>query len=155
MATKPVTDHALRPEAHLSGLPLLRFHLSRPANWLQLVRFGVVGGSGFVVNTVIYVFCLKRLGLDFHAAAVAAFCVAVSNNFVWNRHWTFRQRRDASHAAMQGMRFLAVSVGALIPNLILLDLFVRLGAGKVGAQVVAVCLVVPLSFLGNRLWSFR
>jgi putative flippase GtrA len=48
-----------------------------------------------------------------------------------------------------------VSLAALIPNLIVLDILVRGGMGKVVAQVIAVCLVVPISFLGNRLWSFR
>jgi putative flippase GtrA len=139
----------------LTGLPLLRAHLRHPANWLQLIQFGLVGSSGFVVNTLVYVFALRVLGLDYHLAAVLAFCVAVTNNFVWNRAWTFRHRRDASHAALQGARFLAVSLAALIPNLIVLDLLVRAGMGKITAQVIAVCVVVPISFLGNRLWSFR
>src|SRR3954451_20661688 len=139
----------------LTGLPLLRAKLRHPANWLQLIQFGLVGSSGFVVNTLVYAFALNVLGVDYHLAAVLAFCVAVTNNFVWNRAWTFRHRRDSSHAALQGARFLTVSVAALIPNLIVLDLLVRAGMGKVTAQVIAVCLVVPISFLGNRLWSFR
>jgi putative flippase GtrA len=157
--TDPVLDPHVRrttpPEPALSGLPLLRSHLRRPANWMQLIKFGLVGSSGFVVNTLVYVLCLRELGLDYHLAAVLAFCVAVTNNFVWNRAWTFRHRRDASHAALQGARFLAVSLAALVPNLIVLDILVRLGMGKVVAQVIAVCVVVPISFLGNRLWSFR
>ena len=28
--------------------------MRRPANWLQLVRFGLVGGVGFVVNLAVY-----------------------------------------------------------------------------------------------------
>ena len=157
--TDPILDppvgRAAASEPALTGLPLLRSHLRHPANWVQLIQFGLVGTSGFVVNTIVYVFCLRELGLDYHLAAIFAFCVAVTNNFVWNRAWTFRHRRDRSHAALQGARFLTVSLAALIPNLIILDVLVRAGMGKIVAQVIAVCLVVPISFLGNRLWSFR
>jgi putative flippase GtrA len=157
--TDPILDapvgRAAAAEPALTGLPLLRSHLRHPANWLQLIQFGLVGTSGFVVNTLVYVFCLRELGVDYHLAAVLAFCVAVTNNFIWNRAWTFRHRRDRNHAALQGARFLMVSLAALIPNLIVLDILVRAGMGKVAAQVVAVCVVVPISFLGNRLWSFR
>ena len=52
------------------------------------------------------------------------------------------------------MRFLAVSVTALVPNLVLLTLFVQLGLGKIPAQMLAVCLVMPISFVGNKLWTF-
>jgi dolichol-phosphate mannosyltransferase len=144
----------------LAAPRLSRLHRSRrfvatPANWLQLVQFGVVGASGFAVNLVVYATCLKVFSLHYLASAVVAFAVAVTNNFFWNRHWTFRHRRDRRHAALQGARFLFVSALALIPNLILLHLFVSAGVGKVLAQVLAVCLVVPVSFLGNKLWSFN
>jgi len=32
---------------------------------------------------------------------------------------------------------------------------VSAGLGKIVAQAVAVVLVTPLNFLGNKLWSFR
>jgi putative flippase GtrA len=130
--------------------------LRKPANWLQLIKFGLVGLSGFVVNFCVYAFSLHVLDVHYLGAATIAFCVAVTNNFMWNRHWTFRARRHASHPAFQAARFLTVAVSALIPNLILLHVFVeRAGMGKIEAQVLAVCLVVPISFLGNKLWSFR
>src|SRR6202040_3593621 len=81
--------------------------MRRPANWLQLVRFGLVGGVGFAVNLAVYALCVHTIGLDYHVAAVAAFLVAVLNNFVLNRHWTFDAR--AGRASFQAIRFLAVS----------------------------------------------
>lgn len=134
-----------------------RIHLAtrRPANWVQLFKFGIVGATGYAVNLVVFALLTGAFDVHHIAAAVGAFCVAVTNNFIWNRAWTFRHRRDRNHAALQGARFLMVSLAALIPNLIILDLLVRAGMGKVVAQVIAVCVVVPISFLGNRLWSFR
>ena len=49
---------------------------------------------------------------------VLAFCVAVTNNFLWNRHWTFRA--TDGHMGFQAARFFTVSVLALGLNLIVL-----------------------------------
>jgi putative flippase GtrA len=77
----------------------------------------------------------------------------VTNNYLWNRHWTFRETRgDLYH---QGARFLAVSLVALGLNLGVLRLLVGLGVNKVAAQAIAIILVTPFSFSVNKLWSFR
>jgi putative flippase GtrA len=128
--------------------------MRRPANWLQLVRFGLVGSVGFVVNVAVYTLCVHGAGIDYHVANVIAWLVAVMNNFVLNRHWTFDAADGRAHH--QAMRFLLVSLVAEVVSLLLLTLFVE-GAGlaKVPAQTLAVACSMPLNFLGNKLWSFR
>jgi putative flippase GtrA len=128
--------------------------MRRPANWLQLVRFGLVGGVGFVVNLAVYTLFVHSVGVDYRVASVIAWLVAVANNFVLNRHWTFDAR--GGRARFQAMRFLVVSLVAEGFALLLLTLFVE-GAGiaKVPAQALAVAGSMPLNFLGNKLWSFR
>ncbi len=128
--------------------------MRKPANWLQLVRFGIVGGSGFVVNIAVYALCIHAVGVDYQVSSVLAWLVAVLNNFVLNRHWTFDAA--AGSARLQGVRFFLVSLVAEGFSLALLTAFVE-GAGieKVAAQALAVALVMPLNFLGNKLWSFR
>jgi putative flippase GtrA len=133
-----------------------RVHLAsrRPANWIQLFKFGVVGGSGYVINLIAFSLLVKGAGVQHIAAAVLAFCVAVSNNFLLNRIWTFRG--TVGHAGFQAARFLAVSVGALGINLVLLYLLADVaGLGELPAQAIAVAMAMPFNFLGNKLWTFR
>jgi putative flippase GtrA len=128
--------------------------MRRPANWLQLVRFGLVGGVGFAVNLVVYFAFVHGVGLDYRAANVLAWLVAVANNFVLNRHWTFDARSGRAHH--QAIRFLLVSLVAEAFSLLLLTLLVQsAGLDKVLAQALAVAASMPLNFLGNKLWSFR
>jgi putative flippase GtrA len=126
--------------------------LRRPANWVQLAKFAAVGASGYVVNLGVYA-ALLHAGLHFRLAAVVSFCVSAASNYVLNRAWTFRAERG--HFAHQGMRFLVVSAGSLAANQLWLTVFVWLGAGKIVAQAIAIVFVMPLNFLGNKLWSFR
>jgi putative flippase GtrA len=127
--------------------------LRAPHNWVQLGKFLTVGASGYAVNLAVYTALLKWGGLHYLGAAFVSFLVAVSNNYWWNRHWTFRGQRG--HFAYQGMRFGVVSAVALAANLGLLRLLVALGVGKVLGQAIAIVAVTPLNFIGNKLWSFR
>jgi dolichol-phosphate mannosyltransferase len=127
--------------------------LRRRANWEELVKFCVVGASGYVVNLAVYTLLLKAAGFHYVPAAIGSFLVAVTNNYLWNRTWTFRDQRG--HLVLQGMRFLVVSTLALGANLVVLHLLVRAGLGEVVAQAIAIVLVTPVNFVGNKLWSFR
>ena len=131
----------------------MRLGVRKPANWMELVRFAIVGASGYVVNLTVFTLLLHAGGAHYRVAATGAFLVAVTNNFWWNRHWTFRARHG--HAGHQSARFLAVSVAAFGFNLLVLELLVAgLDAPEVPAQAVAIAAATPLSFLGNKLWSF-
>jgi len=124
------------------------------ANWLQLVRFGVVGGIGFFVNIGVYALCVHGLAIDYRVAAVIAWLVAVTNNFVLNRHWTFAARDG--RVGFQAPRFFLVSLLAFGVSFVILSVLVELaGLEKVPAQAIAVAAATPLNFLGNKLWSFR
>ena len=127
--------------------------LRRRANWLQLAKFCLVGLSGYAVNLGVYSVLLHAAGWHYLAAAAGSFLVAVTNNYTWNRLWTFRHQRG--HFAYQGLRFFVVSTFALAANLGFLAALVALGLGKIPAQAVAIMLVTPLNFAGNKLWSFR
>jgi putative flippase GtrA len=125
--------------------------LRRPHNWIQLAKFGAVGATGFAINLAVY---KALLGLGAHWAAAVSFVVAAASNYWWNRHWTFAGQKGSF--ALQGMRFYAVSAAAFIVNQIWLLVFLDwLGWGKIVSQAIAIILVTPLNFLGNKLWSFR
>lgn len=121
-------------------------------NWTQLAKFCVVGAVGYAINLAVYAVVLHS-GLHYLVAATLSFLVAVTSNYTWNRLWTFRDRRRG--VAAQGMRFFIVSLGSLGANLLVLDALISLGAGKFVGQAIAIVLVTPLNFIGNKLWSFR
>jgi dolichol-phosphate mannosyltransferase len=137
-----------------TGMSRARVHagLRKRANWEQLVKFCFVGASGYAVNLFVFSFVFLVLGVHYIPAAICSFLVAVTNNYTWNRLWTFRAQRG--HYGYQGMRFLVVSTLALGANLLVLSGLVAVGLEEVLAQAIAIVLVTPINFLGNKLWSF-
>jgi putative flippase GtrA len=119
---------------------------------MQLAKFCAVGTTGYLVNLLVYTLLLRGLDLHYLLAATGSFLVAVTNNYLLNRAWTFRN--DRGHLAYQGLRFLVVSTAALLANLVVLHFLVQADVGKILAQAIAIVLVTPLNFVGNKLWSF-
>lgn len=155
-------------------------------NWLLFFRFGLVGGSGVVVNMLTIILC-NKLGPNPHAVAIdlplttlnvrwyhvystIAFLVANLWNFQLNRWWTFR---SAKHAGWfkEYFPFLAVGLLGQVVNLIILTLLLKDGSPLAlptsifddssglrnrfyWAQFIAICIVTPLSFVLNKLWTF-
>ena len=142
---------ARRGRSRVLALPDLR--RTSPEDWAQLVRFCVVGASGYLVNLAVFSVLFEGMGLHYRLAAVGAFCVAWTTNFVLNKHWTFR--RHGLSTLQQGTRNLAVSLIGLALSLVFLEILVQLGMPEIPAQAIAIAAVTPVSFLINRRWSFR
>jgi putative flippase GtrA len=124
------------------------------SNWAQLLRFAAVGAVGYVVNLAVFALAAQVAGAGHRTAATVAFAVAVTNNFVLNRGWTFDARADRKR--FQAARFVCVSVAAFLISLAVLEVLVSgVGTPALLAQAVAVAVATPFNFLGNRLWSFR
>lgn len=130
----------------------VRAGMRKRSNWEQLVKFCAVGASGYAVNLAVFSLLVLGAGLHYIPAAICSFLVAVTNNYTWNRLWTFRDQRG--HVAYQGARFLVVSTLALGANLVVLHALVLLGLDEVFAQAIAIVVVTPVNFVGNKLWSF-
>ena len=131
----------------------VRHGMRRQHNWVQLVKFVTVGGSGYVVNLATFAVAHELAGLHHIPAATIAFVVAVINNFWWNRHWTFGAHEG--HAGFQAARFFAVSVTAFLFALAVLQLLVtQTGLPEIVAQACSIVAATPLNFIGNKMWSF-
>jgi dolichol-phosphate mannosyltransferase len=79
----------------------------------KLIKFLIVGGWGFLINTIV----LEILVLfGFHPAlgsALGAECAIVSN-FLLNNHWTFKDRKiEKSRRFIKFLQFNGTSLGAI------------------------------------------
>lgn len=121
----------------------------------QFGKYCLVGISGFAVNLVIYILLVEHVHLHYLAGATISFGVAVTNNFLLNKYWTFGN--PDGDLFTQAGRFLVVSITSLGLNLAFLHLLIEVYNvnNKISAQAAAIGMVTALNFLGNKLWSFR
>lgn len=144
-------DHCIRLYEH-----------NRP--WLaRYIKFAFIGGIGTVINLAILWTSVEIFFVHYLWAAVLAFVIADTNNFIWNRWWTFRSKGKVHH---QYPQFLMVSIDGLMLNLIMLktiveDVMPSLGIQEdraslflVFAQVIAIFIVSIFNFIANSFWTF-
>lgn len=76
----------------------------------QLLRFAVVGGTGFFVNEAVLFVIIRALHIDAYTAGILAFLVTVTYTWIGNRLLTFREH--AAHGARAMFVEWAKFVGA-------------------------------------------
>jgi putative flippase GtrA len=128
----------------------------------QLTKFALVGGVGFVVDTVSFTM-LRLTPLFEHSplkAGIISAALAIGANWIGNRYWTFGPHRS-SRGAMEAVEFVAVSVlgtlvalGCLAFSHYVLDLQTVL-ADNVSKNVVGLVLGSAIRFLLYRHWVYR
>ena len=130
------------------------YEVRHPENHRQLVCFLVVGASGYVVNLVSFFLLVHPLSAPDKLAFVLAAVIASTNNFFWNRHWTFRAKEE--HPARQAVRFFFVSFLVLLFATGIYTLLVDAGISQhTAADGIAWIIATPLSFIVQKLWSFK
>ena len=149
---KPIEEESYSGSGAVAIARRISAGTRKAGNWVELVKFGLVGVSGYVINLAVYAVLTQNLGVHHVIAAIGAFCVAVSNNYLWNRNWTFGPGSGPAH--FEAARFFAVSVGALLINLVVLELLVMAELQQLQSQAIAVAIAMPFNFLGNKLWTF-
>jgi putative flippase GtrA len=149
----------------------------------QFVRFCVVGGSGVIVNLVVFTLVLvfwlvatghihsahelatavhglvvkkNTAGVPSGAAYLAnagGFVVSVMSNYYLNRRWTFRSTKEV---ARELPKFFTVSVIAYAGQLAIFWLLrEQVHVAPIPSQLIAIVFVMPINFVANKLWSFR
>lgn len=128
-------------------------------NWIRrkifsktFLKFGVVGGSGVVVNYLCYWVLLEFAGLNHLVASALATEAAILNNFTFNDLWTFRERRKAKlwfrllNFHWSRILGLLVNVGSLY---LLVDL---MGFDKLVSYIFAIGLGTLTNFFTSDLF---
>lgn len=121
----------------------------------EFVRFGLVGGTGVVVNLLVMAFLVEVFHLHYMLAAVGAFGVAVSSNFYLNKIFTF-PGKNGLQVRHQYVNFVLASLFGVLLNLGILYILVEFSHWwYLYAQLTAVILVGMVNFVNAKVFAFR
>jgi putative flippase GtrA len=125
---------------------------------LEVARFSVVGGSGVVVNILVFNLALHGLNWAPMAATVVASCVAMGTNYLGFRFFAYRDR--ASRTRRQIALFFAFSgLGVVMESVLFYLGYHGLGMnGPLGSNVakaLSIVLASAFRFVVYRTWVFQ
>lgn len=124
----------------------------RRADLRQLIRYGLVGGSGVVLDIVVFMLLYNVLGLNEQVANVISTSLGITNNFVLNALFTFDKR---DRLLVRFLRFYAVGLTGIVLTYVLFRIFSDgLGVDPNLVKAGSLPLVLAMQFVLNRKWSF-
>jgi dolichol-phosphate mannosyltransferase len=159
--------------------PTVKQPFYRVIDWLKgfrYIKFGLVGASGTVVNMVIlfiaqeYLFAFIAAPRNrLYASLALAIAVATINNFIWNRLWTWADRRPNAASTLGSTRTVPAPARALLGQFgrytlaswfgialqYGLTLWLSQALHYLLANVVAIVIASASNFLANDRWTFR
>ena len=124
---------------------------------LRFVRFGIVGGSGIIVNSAVLWLLHKQMGFSVPLASPLAIGLAVFTNFILNNYWTWRKRRKTyKHSFLYRLMryYISTSGGALINYIILILLTDYFGIYYFWANIDGIIVGSLLNFILAEFWVF-
>ncbi|MFH8563668.1 GtrA family protein [Streptomyces sp. NPDC017988] len=150
--TAPPAPPAAPPAAPASTLARLR------GLALELVKFGLVGGSGVAVNLIVFNLLLHGFGSPPMTATVLASCVAMGTNYLGFRFFAYRDR--ASRTKRQIALFFVFSgIGVAMESVLFYAAYHGADmSGPIGsniAKALSIVLASAFRFLVYRTWVFQ
>lgn len=123
----------------------------------SLFRFLVVGSLGTVLNLLIFFFVADVIQFNANFAAVLAFCVAVTQNYILNHRWSFKRHVTSSMTLRRYAGFVAVNTIGLLVNLLVLNaiLFFFDVPWKIIAQFFGIGAGTLFNYLGSKFFVFK
>lgn len=119
----------------------------------KIVKFGIVGSSGIVIDFGITYLLKEKLKVHRYLSNSLGFLFAASNNFIWNKLWTFENQNPA--IGSQYLKFLLIGSVGLVLNNIFVYLFTeKLKLNFYLSKVFAIGLVLIWNFTGNLIFTF-
>jgi len=118
--TYDVITYAIDARLHKWGINFPLFYATRRAK--TLIKFGVVGFTGTIVDFFFYKFFINSLGMLPATSKGFSAEIAILNNFAWNHFWTFRYRKNKTNVWQKLGIFNFVSLGGLVIGVLVVKL---------------------------------
>lgn len=121
---------------------------------LKLIKFGVVGCSGMVVDFGVTWLCKEKLKWNKYVSNSLGFVLAATNNYIWNRLWTFHSGSEAV-SREYGSFLLIALIGLGLNNLIIYLLHDRCKWNFYVSKICAIACVTLWNFFMNYFFTFQ
>ncbi len=129
------------------------------SGYIRLLNFGLVGGSGVVVNQGMLMLLRLSPDLALEIRSLLAIETAIITNFLLNYYWTWRDRKssETGHKRTAFLKFnLSSGVIAVVFNYLPLLLFVNEFAWNEDlSNIIGIAIASAANFLISHFWTFR
>lgn len=151
--------------------------LARKKYLRELVKYGLVGMVGLVIDMGVYYLLVTRFSvqytlsslikdfllqmnieltlrtIDILISSIISSTLAIINNFILNSYFTFKV---TDNKLKRFLSFAGIaSIGMVVSTMLLALFFDVLGLSEMLSKAIAVCIVAMMQFVINKIFTFR
>lgn len=125
--------------------------------YFRFIKFGIVGGSGVVVNSTILWFCHDILKMIIPVASIFSVGISIFSNFMLNDFWTWNSASTKRHTFKTRLLryYISASIGAAINYFVLIFLTEFFGLYYLISNLIGILFGTISNFLFSELWVFK
>jgi dolichyl-phosphate beta-glucosyltransferase len=130
---------------------MLKTHIK---NFWPFIKYCIVGTTGTAIDLIALYIFVEYFSIPIIPAAALSFLLAVTNNFIFNKIWTFKNH--SKNYRKLYIKFLLVSTVGLALTVSFMHLFANIfGIWYIFAKILTSLIVLTWNFLGNKFWTFK
>lgn len=117
----------------------------------QILKFGLVGGTAFVIDYVLLYFCTEFLHIHYLISSIISFTVSVIFNYILSVKWVFnvKKKQDVKDFVI----FIILSViGLEINSLIMYVMVEKFGVYYMLSKIVSTAVVMVYNFITRKIF---
>jgi dolichol-phosphate mannosyltransferase len=123
---------------------------------LKILKFGIVGGSGVVVNMGLLYILTTYFNIDYKISSFFAIETSIITNFLLNNYWTWQDQSEKKFSVKIMQYHISVGIAAILANWLLLVFLTEVvGIYYMISNLIGIAVGTALNFVINDLWTFR
>jgi dolichol-phosphate mannosyltransferase len=122
----------------------------------EFIKFGIVGGSGVLVNMGLLFVLTRFLSVRLEIASIIAIETSILSNFFLNNLWTFKKRNTHVPFWVRLFRYhLVTGLAGIVNYLVLLLLVKTFGWHDMLSNLIGIAIGTIINYSLNSLWTWR
>ena len=118
----------------------------------QILRFGIVGGTAFIIDYALLYICTEYLGIYYFISSIISFSVSTIFNYIASIYWVFDVNKEKSQSRnfvlFVGLSIVGLGINQLIMWFGVEQLHVYYMIVKIGATAI----VMVFNFITKKMF---
>ena len=118
----------------------------------QILRFGIVGGTAFIIDYALLYICTEYLGIYYFISSIISFSVSTIFNYIASIYWVFDVNKEKSQSRnfvlFVGLSIVGLGINQLIMGFGVEQLHVYYMIVKIGATAI----VMVFNFITRKMF---
>ena len=135
-------------------LKILHIKVSKKTEnlFIQIFKFGIVGGMAFIVDYSIMVFCKELLNLSIMLSAFFGFTISVIYNYIASVNWVFNVNKDKDKKRNFILFIIFSIIGLLLTEIIMWFGTDIIKISYLIVKIVATAIVMVFNFITRKIF---